>query len=178
MKKFIAGIIVGILIGVGLYSMISSSQVSNVAAKTAAAVQPESVDVKIEDSTPPVSGEKKMEMLGLKTGDVVLQLSPGAVFENTEHNEVSASKVLNIDLSEEQVTEMEMHLPELQKDVSLFRDNEGWIVRFHTQGNILSNVGIKDNDLIRFGQIQELKKDPEKVELISRLEAIFHNLQR
>ncbi len=71
---------------------------------------------------------------------------------------------------------MEENLSDLQKEVSLFRDNTGWIVCFHSQNNLLSRIGIKDNDLIRFGQIEKLKQDPNKTALISRLEAVIETL--
>lgn len=98
--------------------------------------------------------------------------------EENEKSEKSHIHVLNLDISEDQVVQMEQHLIDLQKDVSLFRDKTGWIVRFHIQDNLLATTGIRDNDLIRFGHIEKLKEDPNRADLITRLEAVMMSLQR
>lgn len=96
----------------------------------------------------------------------------------SQPTEVSQAQLLNIDISEEQVVTMEQNLNELQKDVSLFRDEKGWVVRFHSRDNLLSQMGFHDNDLIRFGHFEKLKEDPSRSELITRLESVMMNLQR
>ncbi|WP_413612162.1 hypothetical protein [Bdellovibrio sp. HCB-110] len=183
MKKFTAGIIVGILIGFGLSSLnknsendqnIVSSQAENFEMKNSKA------QIKTQEINQNPF-ENKMELLDEKKADISIEISKEKAIKDTPEtnkNEISQTHLLNLDISEEQIVEMEQHLGDLQKDVSLFRDNKGWIVRFHTQNNLLSKTGLKDNDLIRFGQIERLKEDPNNTELISRLEAIIMSLQR
>lgn len=77
-----------------------------------------------------------------------------------------------------QISEMEQNLNDLQKDVSLFKDRRGWIVRFHVENNLLSQTGLKDNDLITFKQLQKLKEDPNKADLMTRLEVVMGTIQR
>ena len=125
--------------------------------------------------------EKKpleMEQLKSQTLSVVGQTKSNDVPVAETEEETDIKAVLNFDVSQEQVEAMEHAIPELQKDVSLFRDSKGWVVRFHSQPNLLSDIGLKDNDLIRFSQIQKLKRDPEQAELISRLESVLNSLQR
>lgn len=80
--------------------------------------------------------------------------------------------------SEETVENMEQNIAALQKDVSVVKDREGWIVRFHSTNNLLSQVGISDNDMIRFNQLDEMRLNPDTQDLANRMESVLANLER
>ena len=90
----------------------------------------------------------------------------------------TAPAVLNLDVSEAQVSQMELNIDELQRDVSLFREQRGWVVRFHRKENLLAKIGVQDNDFIREGHFERLKQISDRAELMTRLEAIMNQLQR
>ena len=80
--------------------------------------------------------------------------------------------------SEESVENMEQNIATLQKDVSVIKDQDGWVVRFHSTNNLLSQLGISDNDLIRFNQLDEMRLNPETQDLANRMESVLGNLER
>lgn len=87
-------------------------------------------------------------------------------------------QTIDFALSEDQIDNMEQSLGDLQKDISLFRYKKGWLVRFHSATNLLSEIGVHDNDFIRFSQFESLKKNPQQEKLVSRLENILSSLER
>lgn len=171
MKKFSLGLIVGVCIGFGLSAIFKPDTKIN--------DTPEISQDEIEKPSIP-NKELYADKAGAKKSNLVLQVSSAqdTVMDPKPEDPTVVANTLNIDISEQQIVRMEQELPELQKDVSLYRDNKGWTVRFHRQDNLLSLTGINDNDLIRFEQIESIKKDPTKTELISRLEHIMEQLQR
>lgn len=92
--------------------------------------------------------------------------------------EEEASEVFNLDIAESELAMMEENLSDLQKDVSLVRSEDGWIVRFYNSSNLMESIGVKDRDLIRFSHLEALKRDPTKTYLVSRLESLFSHLER
>ena len=170
MKKFSLGLIVGVCIGFGLSAIFKPD--------TKITDTPEISQDEIEKPSIP-SKELYADKAGAKKSNLVLQVSSAqdTPMDPKPEDPTVVANNLNIDISEQQISRMEQELPELQKDVSLYRDNKGWTVRFHRQDNLLSLAGINDNDLIRFEQIENIKKDPSKAELISRLENIMLQLQ-
>lgn len=172
MKKFSAGLIVGVCLGFGLASVFKPDPKDPVIPEIAQ-------EDLIQTELPKL--ELKTDAKGTKNRrDLVLEVSSSQETPESPRQEdpTEVANVLNIDISEKQISRMEQELPELQKDVYLFRDNKGWIVRYNRQENLLSLTGINDNDFIRFEQIERIKKDPSKKELISRLENIMVQLQR
>lgn len=87
-------------------------------------------------------------------------------------------KQIDLTLSPFQVENMEQDLGALQKDVSLFRYKKGWLVRFHTRENLLSEIGVRDSDFIRFSQFEQMKNDVTKKDLVSRLESVLVQLEK
>lgn len=166
MKKILFGILIGVAIAFLFLSTknpgpIKPAQVNQDPVEShPAAPQPEILPV-----------DKKAEAPAIPTSSTLAQAK-------SNPSEPTPAQLLNLDISEAQIAEIEENLSDLQKEVSFFRDNSGWIVRFHTESNLLSQIGMKDNDLIRFGQIEKLKEDPSKTALISRLEAVIETLRR
>lgn len=80
--------------------------------------------------------------------------------------------------SEETVENMEQNIATLQKDVSVIKEQDGWVVRFHSTHNLLSQLGISDNDLIRFNQLDEMRLNPDTQDLANRMESVLANLER
>jgi hypothetical protein len=178
MKKFTAGLAVGVCIGFGLAAIFKPESkipdIPEISQDELLKPNLKGRELSAENLKP-----KKMEQFGTKKANLVLEVSSAQDTPSDPKPEdpTTVANTLNIDISEQQITRMEEELPELQKDVSLYRDNKGWTVRFHRQDNLLSLTGINDNDLIRFEQIAQIKKDPAKTELISRLENIMLQLQ-
>lgn len=173
MKKFSAGLIVGVCLGFGLASVLKPDPKDPVIPEIA---QEDLMNTELPKmELKPDSKSKKTHRR-----DLVLEVASSQETPESPKQEdpTEVANVLNIDISEKQIARMEEELPELQKDVSLFRDDKGWIVRYNRQENLLSLTGINDNDFIRFEQIERIKKDPSKRELISRLENIMLQLQR
>lgn len=178
MKKFSAGLVLGVCLGFGLASVLRpESKAPDVPEISQGDLLKPSLE------KPELSAESLKPLLkeNLNSHKANLSLEVSSA-QNTPQDPqpedpVAVANTLHIDISESQIERMEQELPELQKDVSLFRDNKGWTVRFHRQDNLLSLTGINDNDLICFEQIERIKKDPTKTELISRLENIMLQLQ-
>jgi hypothetical protein len=179
MKRFTAGLVIGVCMGFGIAAVFRP--------ETKVPDMPELSQDDLIKPTAIKSSElspdlkpKTMEKLASKKGNLVLEVASAqdTPADPKPEDPTTVANVLNIDISEQQILRMEQELPELQKDVSLYRDNKGWTVRFHRQDNLLSLTGINDNDLIRFEQIERIKKDPSKTQLISRLENIMLQLQR
>ncbi|WP_413291441.1 hypothetical protein [Bdellovibrio sp. HCB337] len=84
----------------------------------------------------------------------------------------------NLNITEEQIQAMEKSLGTLQKDVSVFKDTAGWVVRFHQPSKLMSDLGVQDNDLISFHQLQSIKSQPALQDLVARLEAVLGHLQK
>lgn len=178
MKKFTAGLVIGVCLGFGLASVMKPDSkaplVPEISQDELLKPSIDKTEISLEKT-----GAKSIEKKNTKKADLVLEVasSQDSPADTKQEDPADVANVLNIDISEQQIARMESELPELQKDVSLFRDNKGWTVRFHRQDNLLSLTGINDNDLIRFEQIERIKKDPSKTELISRLENIMVQLQ-
>ena len=113
----------------------------------------------------------------MKTLDSVSE-SNSQITSSQEPGDEDLPKSIDLSLSAFQVENMEHELGVLQKDVSLFRYKKGWLVRFHAQENLLSEIGVRDNDFIRFSQFEQMKKDFSQKELVSRLENVLSQLER
>lgn len=87
-------------------------------------------------------------------------------------------RILNFEVSEPEVYQMETRLDSLQREVSLFREDRGWVVKFYSSQNALADTGIRDGDLIRFSHLESMKANPETAELARRLEDILQSLER
>lgn len=184
MKKIIFGALIGVAVGF-YFSSRNKSASENLVQNPELQVKygdelPTKKSVKETVSVSPAKPEAKVNEPVQESNREVSALSPSPSgnSQDTELSEKVQAQLLNLNVTEEQIAEMEENLSDLQKEVSFYKDNAGWIVRFHSQDNLLSHLGIKDNDLIRFGQIERLKQDPTKTELISRLEAVIETLQR
>lgn len=164
MKNTLVGCLIGICLGFGFASFLKPAPAPIVTNQ-----KPAETLAEAPEKEPPKEAPK-FHSLGLRTVHKVLKLK--------QEEPVNPKQHLKLDISDEQISTLEENLPELQKDVSLYRENEGWSVRFHQPTNILSNMGLKDSDLIRFSSLQEMKQDPSKQELISRLEQVLHQLER
>jgi hypothetical protein len=90
----------------------------------------------------------------------------------------SPEATAGLKITESQIRMMEDNLSELQQDVSLFKDSQGWIVRFHQPSGVMASLGVKDNELISFKLIQDMKNEPALTALVGRLEIIFAQLQK
>lgn len=90
----------------------------------------------------------------------------------------TANVLKGLNITESQIQKMEAYLPELQKDVSLFKDTQGWVVRFHHSSKIMSGLGVKDGDLISFKHLQDMKNEPALKALVGRLESVLSQLQK
>jgi hypothetical protein len=84
----------------------------------------------------------------------------------------------NLNLTEEQIQTMEQDIATLQKDVSVFKDSEAWVVRFHHTSAVMSSLGVKDGDQISFKQLDEMKQEAALEGLTRRLENILLQLQK
>lgn len=84
----------------------------------------------------------------------------------------------NLNITEAQISAMEQSLGTLQKDVSLFKDTAGWVVRFHQPSKVMSDLGVQDNDLISFHQLDGIRSQPALQDLVKRLEAVLSQLQK
>jgi hypothetical protein len=84
----------------------------------------------------------------------------------------------SLNLTEEQIQLMEQNIGSLQSDVSVFKDSEAWVVRFHHTNSVMSALGVKDGDQISFRQLEEMKNEPALEGLTRRLESILLQLQK
>jgi hypothetical protein len=181
MKKFISGIVVGVCIGFGIASFLKKTDAAmsekiEEAGDDEAMTQETEFITKQEEATPTAA----KTIVVKPSPKRLLAMMPGPVQEaRRPHAEPEEKvKILNIEFSDEQVSTMEQNIDELQKDVSFYRDTQGWIVHFNSQENPMAFAGLKDGDFIRFQQLNELKKDPSKEPLVSRLEGVMQQLQR
>lgn len=85
---------------------------------------------------------------------------------------------VNFVFNEETLETMEQNIVTLQKEVSVVKDRDGWILRFHSPDNLLSHIGLSDNDLIRFHQLDEMRLNPDTQDLAMRMESVLANLER
>jgi len=83
-----------------------------------------------------------------------------------------------LNLTEDQIQLMEQNISTLQKDVSVFKDTDAWVVRFHHTSAVMSSLGVKDNDQISFKQLEDMKNEPALEALTKRLENILLQLQK
>jgi len=83
-----------------------------------------------------------------------------------------------LNLTEEQILLMEKNFQALQKDVSVFKDTQAWVIRFNHPSPLMSRLGVKDGDKISFRQIQLMKQEPGLANLSSRLEMLLAHLQK
>lgn len=140
-------------------------------------VSPEIATKPIETSatTAPINGNQIMQVEKEAAAQAPTEVAAAEMPPEIEQEELPQS--IDLTLSDLQVENMEQSLGDLQKDVSLFRYKKGWLVRFHSSGNLLSEIGVHDNDFIRFSQFEEMKKDRSKEKLVSRLEDVLTNLE-
>lgn len=90
----------------------------------------------------------------------------------------SSPHPVNFIFNEETLETMEQNIVTLQKEVSVIKDRDGWILRFHSPDNLLSHIGLSDNDLIRFHQLDEMRLNPDTQDLAMRMESVLANLER
>ncbi|MGE5084684.1 MAG: hypothetical protein ACM3MG_00175 [Bacillota bacterium] len=85
---------------------------------------------------------------------------------------------INFVFNEETLETMEQNIVILQKEVSVIKDRDGWVVHFHSPDNLLSQIGLSDNDMIRFNQLDEMRLNPDTQDLAMRMESVLANLER
>ncbi|WP_413559522.1 hypothetical protein [Bdellovibrio sp. HCB209] len=85
---------------------------------------------------------------------------------------------VNLELTEESLEMLEQNITELHSEVTVERDNEGWILHFNNPDNYFSSIGLADNDRIPFTQFEEMRQNPEQQEMASRIETILSNLEK
>lgn len=85
---------------------------------------------------------------------------------------------VNFIFNEETLETMEQNIVTLQKEVSVIKDRDGWVVRFHSPDNLMSHIGLSDNDMIRFNQLDEMRLNPDTQDLAMRMESVLANLER
>lgn len=86
--------------------------------------------------------------------------------------------IINIDFDENQIEEIEQRMTELQGEIAFFKDNKGWFVHMSTDSNPFTEIGIKNNDFIRFEQVENMKMNSRNSNLALRLEDIIRKLER
>lgn len=175
MKKTISVFALGVVVGYGI-SLLKSDR--PIAAPQVAIPKP--YEAKIVKANPP--GYQNQPLVSEKPPaseippiDVQPQRELAA---NSPHEAEDSPDVFNLDIAESELTMMEENLSDLQRDVSLIRSEEGWIVRFYNSSNLMESIGVKDHDLIRFSHLEALKRDPTKTYMVSRLESLFSHLER
>ncbi|MBO9666823.1 MAG: hypothetical protein J7501_08410 [Bdellovibrio sp.] len=173
MKKSLFVFGIGILVGLGISHFGRSDQTKSVAEAT-----PDSDD---EKTFPAAKAQVELPApprmpTAAETKPLQSELPPPAMPQASL--EQPAPRIADIDFNEANVEVLEQNIVELHKDVSLEKDRDGWIVHFHTSDNLLSSFGISNNELIRFNQVDEMKKDPNTVELANRIENLLSNLER
>lgn len=87
-------------------------------------------------------------------------------------------EVRTLSFSIQEIETMKMNIDEIQRDVSLIRENSGWTVRFYSQPNFFSQMGFKNEDRIRYDQIEKMKNKLQDPDLVSRFEALIYKLER
>ena len=182
MRKIAAGLIIGIIVGYALFSQKDKAQVES--STTQSSLDQEALEVK-KPSSPLPSAKRVVQAPEPQVKETTsLQLekpvesSPRIAAEMQVEEQEAPPKVLSLDVSEMQIAQMEQQIEELQRDVSLYRERNGWVVRFHRKNNTLARIGVQENDLIRDGHFDSLKQVPGKAELMARLEAVINHLQR
>ncbi|MFM6927083.1 MAG: hypothetical protein ACKOX6_01390 [Bdellovibrio sp.] len=85
---------------------------------------------------------------------------------------------VNFLFNEQTLETMEENIVTLQKEVSVIKDREGWVIRFHSADNLMSHIGLSDNDMIRFNQLDEMRLNPDTQDLAMRMESVLANLER
>lgn len=135
----------------------------------------ESDDIKTFTSN---AHENKMPVI--HRSEAVVSASPSVILQSpTETVEApSPPHPVNFVFNEETLETMEQNIVTLQKEVSVIKDRDGWILRFHSPDNLLSHIGLSDNDLIRFHQLDEMRLNPDTQDLALRMESVLANLER
>lgn len=181
MKRTLSVFFAGILVGFALWHFLNRPHRHRVHEEVVAEV-PEAPQ---EETPAPKKAPAKKEMVLLGTQKLYRPLirdvptpSVLAVKREILAQKEDPKKSLNFQISEAQIDAMEAQLPELQKEVSLFREQNGWLVRLHGHENLFAAIGVEDNDFIRFTQFDDMKKNPATEHLASRLEDILSNLER
>lgn len=165
MKKIIFGFSLGVLAGIYFSPRHKTEPVPETTqVEKMPVIQP---PVKNRDQSREAVTRRKLPQISVSNSEISEDKKPKA-----------DKKLVVLNISEARVEALEQNFSELQRDISLFKDDRGWTVRFHRNTNLLSSMGIQDNDLISFELFQQLKKDPSKGNLVSRLEIIFSNLER
>lgn len=168
MNRLFVGCLIGLGIGLSLSSFFKNPSTENTA-KDEGPYQGS-----VQGSVVAFEAPKKQIPKVLPTQSPVKKAEVLTVEQKTD----AGTRHISLELSSEQVATLEANLRDLQKDVSLYREQAGWSVRFHHPTNIMSMFGFKDSDLIRFSSLQAMKQDPSKQELISRLEQVLSQLER
>ena len=183
MRKNLIILLIGVVVGFILYSLLLGKGPSRSDAQS----ENDSEGEIISNGTK--SSQKPFE---LREEDVVIpKQAPVAPVETRTHGSddpraaeptptptESPKRILNFEVSEPEVHQMEANLDTLQKEVSLFREERGWVVKFYSSQNALADTGVRDGDLIRFNHLDTMKRNPETAELAQRLEDVLLSLQR
>jgi hypothetical protein len=173
MKQVLLGFAIGL--GVGLYIKSSDKPAKHeeVAQEQPVFQAPEKTAVPMpsQKENPPASVSVPKTKVSTPQG-LQVEKEPGAVATD----ETPAPRMLSLDISDEDLQLLEQNIAELQNEVSLYKDDKGWVVRFNNADNLLSMIGLQDNDFIRYKQFEAMKNDPVNGEKFTRLEAVFQNL--
>lgn len=77
----------------------------------------------------------------------------------------------------ENIIQLENEWESLQTSIVTNRENEGWRVHFLIQSNLFAELGMQDQDLIRFDYLDYAKKNPSDREVAERFERILVELE-
>jgi len=179
MKNTIYTFLAGLIVGLSIMYFLKPAQVQKVAVET--------------DKIPTVNSEpKQTESLALPKNTTKIEAKVVAksdkvevpVEESKQLTPETAAPVeappssVTFQFDEQDLDALEQSLPDLQKEVSLYRRENGWLVRIHATTNPFAFIGIQDNDFIRDNQFQDLERDPSKKTLVGRLVDILTSLER
>lgn len=171
MKNIFLGIILGLFIGFLLFYEREKNERSTQSNRQLISIGPQ-----VDKENSRVKKESKIEKKNLKNRiHFDNELKPINPNESTTNQNNSYS--INIDFTENQIFEIEQRISELQGDIAFYRDNKGWSVHMNTDSNLFTEIGIKNNDFIRFEQVENMKMNFNS-NLAYRLEDIIKKLER
>lgn len=172
MKVFIAGACFGLILGVLLARSVEKPQnVSISNKKEDSSVNPEPLTVNQEV---PSIDEPQYELLGVQKITTTLEIP-----STSESDKVlTRPSVRTLSFTAHEIGHIESNIDEIRRDIALIREGSGWTVRFYSQPNFFSQMGFKNEDFIRYDQIEKMKNKLQDPDLISRLESVIRTLER
>lgn len=178
MRALVIVFFVGVVVGLGLGRWTRHEKPAPVTAAAAECEPAVPVAESKKPEVPPLEKKKGMALLNVRKGSQYARLGLQPALTAPLPGPEAAPHAINLNISEEQVSNLEENFADLQKDVSVYRDQQGWVVRFHHNSNPLADMGLQDNDMIRFSQFHEDTQDPDRDRLYSRLEQVLIDLER